>query len=144
MTSTRVKMKIKMTMKSSNYVLIVISTLVIVVTTLFIYYLYLYAVSSPYRISSETAKNLIKDGKLDLILDVRTDLERTTLGFYPGSVHIQSSDLENLMPVKYPNKGLKILAYCNSGQRARTATEKLHALGYTNSVYIATTYLSLL
>ncbi len=131
----------KMSMKSSNYVLITVSSLVI--TTIFIYYLYLYAISSPYRISSETAKNLIKDGKIDLILDVRTDLERTTLGFYPGSVHIQSSDLEKVMPNKYPNKGLKILAYCNSGQRARMATEKLHDLGYTNSVYIATTYLSL-
>jgi rhodanese-related sulfurtransferase len=129
-------------MKSSNYVLITVSSLVI--TTIFIYYLYLYAVSSPYRISSETAKNLIKDGKIDLILDVRTDLERTTLGFYPDSVHIQSSDLEKVIPINYPNKEIRILTYCNSGQRARAATEKLHALGYTNSVYIATTYLSLL
>jgi len=136
------KMSMKMSMKSSNYLLVVISILII--TIVFVYYLYLYAVSSPYRISSETAKNLIKDGKIDLILDVRTDLERTTLGFYPGSVHIQSSDLEKLMPNQYPNKQIKILAYCNSGQRARMATEKLHDLGYTNSVYIATTYVSLL
>jgi len=77
-------------------------------------------------------------------LDVRTDVERNTLGSYPGSVHIQSSELDELMPKKYPDRNIRILAYCNSGQRARKATEKLHTLGYVNAVYIATTYLSLL
>ena len=67
-----------------------------------------------------------------------------TLGFYPGSVHIQSADLERLMPTLYPNKNLRILAYCNSGHRARNATEKLHKLGYNNSVYISSHYGSLL
>ena len=71
-------------------------------------------------------------------------VERTTLGYYPNSVHIQSADLEEQMQRKFPSKNIRILAYCNSGQRARVATEKLHALGYKNSVYIATTYLSLM
>lgn len=98
---------------------------------------------SPYRIDAVDAKRRIQDGEFDVILDVRTDAERATLGYYPNSVHIQSADLENQMQSKYPNKSIRILAYCNSGQRARAATEKLHALGYKNSVYIATTYLSL-
>jgi len=103
-------------------------------------YLYKYAMDSPYRITAEEAKRRIGDGDFDVILDVRTDVERATLGYYPNSVHIQSADLEKQMPAKYPNKLTRILAYCNSGQRARAATEKLHALGYTNSSYIATTY----
>ena len=98
---------------------------------------------SPYRISSEKAKELLQNNQIDLILDVRTDVERRTLGFYPGSIHIQSADLEDRMPIEYPNKDINILAYCNSGQRARIATEKLHSLGYKNAVYIATTYKSL-
>lgn len=97
---------------------------------------------SPYRVSSEKAKEIIKKGAL--VLDVRTDFERNTLGYYPGSVQIQSSDLEQKMPSEYPDKNINIVIYCNSGQRARMATEKLHELGYTNTVYIASTYGTLL
>jgi len=99
---------------------------------------------SPLRISSEVAKELLQNGKIDLVLDVRTNLERSNLGYYPGSVHIQSSDLEKRMPSEYPNKNINIIAYCNSGQRARIATEKLHELGYINAAYIASTYGTLL
>lgn len=105
---------------------------------------YQYAVDSPYRISAEIAKQMIGANQIDLILDVRTDMERAALGSYPGSVHIQSADLEEQMPRLYPNKEIRILAYCNTGHRARMATEKLHTLGYTNSIYIATQYSSLL
>jgi rhodanese-related sulfurtransferase len=105
---------------------------------------YQYAVNSPYRISSQVAKQMVNANQVDVVLDVRTDVERATLGFYPGSVHIQSVDLDKAMPRLYPNKDVRILAYCNTGHRARMATDKLHALGYTNSVYIATQYTSLL
>ena len=107
-------------------------------------FLYIYAVYSPYRISSEDAKKKITKKEIDLILDVRTDLERNTLGFYPGSIHIQSSDLEYIMPIKYPNKNIRIISYCNTGHRARLATEKLHKLGYKNAMYISSQYTSLL
>ena len=108
-----------------------------------VYFLYRYAMDSPYRITTEDAKNRIKNNKIDLILDVRTDAERSLLGFYPGSVHIQSSDLDKKMSLDYPDKNIRILAYCNSGQRSRAATEKLHKLGYVNALYIATPYQSL-
>lgn len=108
------------------------------------YYAYQYAVESPYRISSGEAKKRLQNKDIDVILDVRTDLERSTLGFYPGSVHIQSADLRGRMPREYPNKNIRILAYCNTGHRARAAADTLHQLGYTNAVYIATTYKSLL
>jgi len=118
--------------------------IVILLVLILIIFLYRYAMDSPYRISSEIAKELLQNGKIDLVLDVRTNLERNTLGYYTGSVHIPSSDLEERMPSEYPNKNINILAYCNSGQRARIATEKLHELGYNNAVYIASTYGSLL
>ena len=108
-----------------------------------ILYLYHYAMNSPYRVSSEIAKILIKNNKLDIILDVRTQAEVKTLGAYPGSVNIQSADLEKMMPKMYPNKNNLILVYCNTGQRARNATEKLHELGYINAFYIASDYNSL-
>jgi phage shock protein E len=111
---------------------------------IFIYYMYQYAISSPYLISSKKAKGLIRNKKIDIVLDVRTDIERDTLGFYPGSIHIQSSELEKKMVSKYPNRNLRIIVYCNTGQRARMATEILHKLGYKNAMYISTTYLSLI
>ena len=87
---------------------------------------------------------MIDKQKVDLILDVRTDFERKTLGFYPQSVHIQSADLEKEMPTKYPNKEIKIIAYCNTGQRARKATEILHKLGYKNAYYIVGSYTAIM
>ena len=107
-------------------------------------YLYIYATSSSWKISAEKAKALISKQQVDVVLDVRTDFERTTMGFYPGSLHIQSADLEAKLPALYPNRDIRIIAYCNTGHRARMATDKLHGLGYKNAVYIATTYKSLM
>ena len=109
----------------------------------FAYYAYKYAVDSPYRVSVAVAKSLLLKDEVDLILDVRTDVERATMGYLPGSVHIPSSDLDRRMPEEYPNKNIRILAYCNTGHRARMATDKLQALGYHNAVYISSTYTSL-
>jgi rhodanese-related sulfurtransferase len=105
--------------------------------------LYKYATDSPYLISSEDAKQRIASKKIDVILDVRTDWERANLGAYPGSLHIQSADLEREAPKQLPDKKARILAYCNTGHRARMATDKLHALGYTNAVYISGRHTSL-
>ena len=127
----------------STRIALVLLVILLILAVLF-YYMYRYAMDSPYRISSQKAKEMIKNHQFDLILDVRTNLERNTLGFYPGSVHIQSAELDKRMPEEFPNKKIRILAYCNSGQRARNATEKLHQLGYQRAVYIATTYQSLL
>ena len=110
---------------------------------IFIFVSYQYAVSSKYMVTSELAKQMLKDKKVDIVLDVRTNVERDTLGYYPGSVHIQSADLEKRMPIEYPNKDIHIIAYCNTGHRARMAAEKLQALGYKNAMYISSTYLSL-
>jgi rhodanese-related sulfurtransferase len=127
-------------MKRSNRLLYIV--LVILVLAI-IYYLYTYAIHSPYRISTDEARKRIKNKEIDLILDVRTDAELKLLGTYPGSVHIQSSDIDTKIALGYPNKNINIITYCNSGQRARAATEKLHKLGYTNAFYIATPYQSL-
>ena len=117
---------------------------VIVAAIFLIRQAYLYATDSPYRISSQEAKRRIQNHQIDAILDVRTTMERATLGFYPGSVPIPSADLEAKMPSLYPNKETRILAYCNTGHRARMAADKLHALGYKNAVYISSTYGSIL
>lgn len=129
--------------KRVSYRTIVLSILTLVIIA-FVYFGYQYAVDSQYRVSSEKAKELIKDKKIDIVLDVRTDAERNTLGYYPDSIHIQSADLDKKMVAEYPNKDLRILAYCNTGHRARMATDKLHELGYKNAMYISSTYKSIM
>jgi rhodanese-related sulfurtransferase len=127
-------------MKRGSLVWVFLLVAVLVV----VYVMYQYAVASPYRISSEEARRRLQAKEVDLILDVRTDLERKTLGSYPGSVHIPSSDLKARMPRDYPEKNMRVLAYCNTGHRARAAADILLGMGYTNAVYIASTYKSLL
>lgn len=117
--------------------------LLIIALSAVAYFLYDYSVNSKYRISSAEAKQRIAAHNVDVILDVRTDTERQTLGFYPGSVHIASADLTREMPNRYPDKNLKIIAYCNTGHRARAATDTLQALGYKNARFISSNHTTL-
>jgi len=103
-----------------------------------------YAISSPYRISATEAKRRIKGGEFDVILDVRTNIERKTLGFYPGSKHIPGAELDKRISSEISDKNTRILVYCNTGQRARAAVDKMVGLGYKNVVYIAGSHLSIL
>ncbi len=108
------------------------------------YGFYRYAMDSQYRISADTAKKLLADKQFDVVLDVRTLLERNTMGSYPGSVHIPSQELTKKVYMMFPNKETRILVYCNTGQRARAATEILQGMGYTNTVYIASGHRSIM
>jgi phage shock protein E len=103
-------------------------------------YLYWYALDSPFRTTPEVARILLGQKKIDYVLDVRTPLEREKLGFYPGSLHIQAADLETKIGNQIVNPAAVILVYCNTGQRARMAVEKLHALGYRGAFYITTVH----
>lgn len=100
-------------------------------------YAYRYAISSPYRIEPNEAKRRISSGDVDVILDVRTVLERKNLGFYPNSLHIPSGELEERVDEEIPVKSTRIIVYCNTGQRARAAVEKLRKLGYMDVAYIS-------
>ncbi len=93
--------------------------------------------NSPYRIEAEEAKKRISSGDVDVILDVRTVLERNNLGFYPNSLHIPSGELESKVEEAIPVKSTRIIVYCNTGQRARAAVEKLRKLGYMDVAYIS-------
>lgn len=105
---------------------------------------YRYAMDSPYRITSEEAKRRLANHQFDLILDVRTDAEIRALGIYPGAVHAPAANLKTLMKSQYRDRSMRILLYCNSGQRARKAAELLQEMGYKNTVYIAGPYQTLL
>ena len=126
-----------MKLRASNIIFIVLA-LVLVILGL----LYYYAVSSPLLLTAEEAKRRIKDGNVDVVLDVRTDLEYN-LGHYSGALHIPTAELVKRAPKELPGKDSQIIVYCNTGQRSRAAAELLHAAGYKNTRYIANPYWSL-
>lgn len=102
-----------------------------------------YTYSSPLLISSEEAKRRIKNGDINKIVDVRTDAEVELIGSYPGAIHIPSAQIP-LRAAATLGKQDHILLYCNTGQRARAAAEKLQSLGYPNVQYIAGLHSSLM
>jgi rhodanese-related sulfurtransferase len=109
-----------------------------------VWWAYRYAIDSPYRISTEETRRRLAKKQFDVVLDVRTDLEVKTLGKYPGSVHIPAANINMIVPARYPDKLTRFLLYCNTGQRARAAADKLQALGYKNALYYTGSYKYLL
>lgn len=92
-------------------------------------------------ISSEEAKRLIKEGKIKKVIDVRTTVEYRA-GHYPRALHIPVDKINEKTTSELPKSGL--LVYCNTGQRARFAAEKLTELGFKQVYYIAGHYSSLI
>ena len=104
---------------------------------------WLYATDSPFRLHVSEARAKLLKGELTTVVDVRTDLEYWA-GHYPGAVHIPTSKILEEAYNTLPNLEEGILVYCNSGQRARHATEVLRSLGYKKVFYVASPYWSLM
>ncbi len=98
-----------------------------------------YSYSSPLRMDVAEARRRLQKKEIDKVVDVRTDFEVRTLGSYPGAIHVQSADLPKRASQLFA-KDDRLLLYCNSGQRARAAAEKLRDMGYSNVRYIAEPY----
>jgi len=91
-------------------------------------------------VSAKQAKLMIQTGKIKKVIDVRTIAEYRA-GHYRGAVHIPVNKINNKTTTELPKSGL--LVYCNTGQRARFAAEKLIDLGFKDVYYIAGHYSSL-
>lgn len=102
-----------------------------------------YTFFSANKVSSDNAKKMIESGKIKHIIDVRTDTE-WDLGHYDGAIHIPVMEIsKKSLEDNKINKTDGILVYCNTGQRARYAADKIKKLGYTKVFYIVRTYKSL-
>ena len=91
-------------------------------------------------VSSKEANRLIRIGKIKKVIDVRTITEYRA-GHYKGAIHIPVNKITKKTTTALPKSGL--LVYCNSGQRARFAAEKLIDLGFKDVYYIAGHYSTL-
>jgi phage shock protein E len=138
------KSKIRSTNRMSHATYLLTFGITLFVLILIGLWLYDYAMNSPLRISVADARDRLAAEDFDIVLDVRTFPELAVLGKFPGAVHIPAGDLRRLFPVDYPDRELRILIYCNTGQRARKAAEVLRSLGYKKVVYVASSHLALL
>ena len=101
-----------------------------------------YTYSGANLISSANAKKLIQQGKIDIIIDVRTNVEYN-VGHYPNSLNIPVNAID-AKTTAHLGKEANLLVYWKTGQRARVASDKLNTLGFKNVVYIPGSYLSIL
>lgn len=95
-----------------------------------------YSLSGVHLLSSDKAKDYIRRGVITHIIDVRTEME-WKLGHHSLASHIPVTDIskKSLQNANiFVNEG--ILVYCNSGQRARYASEIISKLGYKKVYYI--------
>ncbi|EPY2274256.1 rhodanese-like domain-containing protein [Clostridium sporogenes] len=69
-----------------------------------------------------------------LIIDVRTSKEFSN-GHIPKSLNIPMDSFKDTMLSKNIDKNTKIIIYCNTGVRAKNASNLLDKLGFTN-VYV--------
>ena len=97
----------------------------------------LYALMKHYALSGEgliTPQEAKKLG-MDHIIDVRTRMEWNA-GRHRRAIHIPTQKIsDQKMKELGILKNDKILVYCNTGQRARYAAEKIRKLGYKKVYY---------
>jgi rhodanese-related sulfurtransferase len=82
-------------------------------------------------ISVPELKTLLESTGLYAVIDVR-DWGEFSLGQIPGASCIPRGSLEKYMAVLVPQKGVKTVLYCDTGQRSARAATTLETLGYTD------------
>lgn len=82
------------------------------------------------KISAEEAKAMIDSEEPVIILDVREQSEYDA-GHIPDAVLLPSGSISGMAREALPDQNAKILVYCRSGNRSRTAANTLIGLGYT-------------
>ena len=82
------------------------------------------------KITAEEAKEMI-DTQEVIILDVRTQ-EEFIEKHIEDALLIPDYELEKLAESKLPDKNKKILVYCRSGNRSKSAARLLIDMGYTD------------
>jgi molybdopterin/thiamine biosynthesis adenylyltransferase/rhodanese-related sulfurtransferase len=88
------------------------------------------------EIQPQEARERLSEPDAPLLLDVRTDRERS-VSFIPGSVHVPMAEVEERIGEVAPDPSRPIITYCASGRRSRDILPRLDALGYESGVSMA-------
>lgn len=90
----------------------------------------------PEEISLEQVKQLMKEEKRPLIVDVRTEREYAE-GSLPGAVNVPLLDIMKNPYMFSENRNKSILLYCGEGYQSRAAAQCLLEAGYPKVAYFA-------
>jgi sulfur-carrier protein adenylyltransferase/sulfurtransferase len=85
------------------------------------------------EIQPEEARERLREPDAPLLLDVRTDRERS-VSFIPGSVHVPMAEVEERIGKVAPDPSRPIITYCATGRRSLDILPTLDALGYDGGV----------
>jgi molybdopterin/thiamine biosynthesis adenylyltransferase/rhodanese-related sulfurtransferase len=88
------------------------------------------------EIEPEAARERLDDPGAPLLLDVRTDQERST-SYIPGSIHLPMAEVESRIGEIEPNTSRPIITYCATGRRSLDILPTLASLGYEDGASIA-------
>lgn len=104
-----------------------------------------YSLSGKGLITSDEAREMLRNKEIKHIIDVRTQMEYN-YGHYKKAINIPISEMtkEKIKKIKQIHKLDTILIYCNTGQRARRAADMMKEFGYKNVFYIAGSHKTLL
>jgi len=83
------------------------------------------------RISADEAKTIMDTEDDYRLVDVRTQ-EEFDSGYIPGAILIPHTRMGVMAPDLLPDLDQRILVYCRSGSRSKTASKTLIDMGYTN------------
>jgi rhodanese-related sulfurtransferase len=83
------------------------------------------------EITPQEARQNVKSGKYDFIVDVRTQTEWDE-GHLPNTISIPIGNLVSELPERIPDKNARILFVCKKGVRASGVVTIAHKLGYKN------------
>ena len=83
-----------------------------------------------HKISAEEAKKMMDEQEV-VIVDVRTAAEYAE-GHIADAVLVPNETIGDEAPAELPNKDAILLIHCRSGNRSRTAANKLLKIGYQN------------
>jgi rhodanese-related sulfurtransferase len=86
--------------------------------------------------SVDALKALLKSDDLYAVIDVR-DWGEFTLEQIPGVSIVPRGSLEKYLPVLVPQKDVRVVLYCDTGQRSTRAANTAEALGYTKISILA-------
>ncbi len=82
-------------------------------------------------ISPKGAKTLLDNGKEMFLVDVRTEQEYNEKHIL-GAILIPNEEIGSFRPEKLDDLDATVIIYCRSGNRSKTASEKLISMGYTD------------
>jgi phage shock protein E len=98
------------------------------------------SMSRAHLISSGKARRMIDKGVISVIVDVRADAEWSQ-GHYTDAKHIPFHTVsETTIRRNNIKKDDVVLVYCNTGHRAKYASEMLKSFGFKNVFYVASNH----